>query len=184
MKKIFLSFAIAAMATIAFNSCKGNGEKKAEGENTEATEQVEEPAAGAQEKAQNADEGQTFDKEHFTVTMPAGWEVRNDINDQVSMKKPDPSGENAYSGLGAVRVLFSDDNAEAHYNEKFTEGCEKMDDVTVGDVTYKCFKDPAGNGPFVYLIAPQGEGCIEVYIETLDVNDADVQAIINSITQK
>lgn len=167
MKKVFFSFAVAAMAVMMV-SCGGNTnadtgidsvavETEAEAEEVEATE----PEASAAVE----------DRGWYTVEIPAGFEATQN------------ESEMTITGPVELNIKEQADADVADCAKVMeAEADEQLDDISAADVTWQVYKNAEGYNT-VY-VAQMGHGVIRVGSLSDNPNDAAVLDILNSIKLK
>lgn len=167
MKKVFFSFAVAAMAVMMV-SCGGNTnadsgidsvavETEAEAEEVEATE----PEVSAAVE----------DRGWYTVEIPAGFEATQN------------ESEMTITGPVELNIKEQADADVADCAKVMeAEADEQLDDISAADVTWQVYKNAEGYNT-VY-VAQMGHGVIRVGSLSDNPNDAAVLGILNSIKLK
>lgn len=167
MKKVFFSFAVAAMAVMMV-SCGGNTnadsdkdsvavETEAEAEEVEATE----PEVSAAVE----------DRGWYTVEIPAGFEATQN------------ESEMTITGPVELNIKEQADADVADCAKVMeAEADEQLDDISAADVTWQVYKNAEGYNT-VY-VAQMGHGVIRVGSLSDNPNDAAVLDILNSIKLK
>ncbi len=158
MKKVNYIIAIASVAAFTLASCNGNSEtaSKASGEEV-STEQTADQATQGEEATEEVkiEDLKELTCDNYTITIPQGWKasskmVRSSCN--LTLK------ENPHSTAMINHTLYS----ESDLVESITKrGCKPIDDITVGDKTYKVFENAKDGGRYEYeAYVPQGEGFV------------------------
>ena len=172
MKKVFFSFAVAAMAVMMV-SCGGNTnadadkdsvavETEAEAEEVEATATVTTEAAAAK---------LSITKTAYTVEIPAGFEATQN------------ESEMTITGPVELNIKEQADADVADCAKVMeAEADEQLDDISAADVTWQVYKNAEGYNT-VY-VAQMGHGVIRVGSLSDNPNDAAVLGILNSIKLK
>lgn len=153
MKKIFSILAIVALTTWTLASC--DTKKETSEDSSVSEEQVSE----ATESEESEDEVKIEDQkeltcDNYTITVPEGWKassrmVRSSCN--LTMK------ENPYSEA-MLNYTLENENDVVEYIKK--RGGKAVDDITVGDKTYKVFENEK-DGRYEYeAYVPNGEGFV------------------------
>ncbi len=162
MKKTNFLLAIAVMASMSLISCNGNGENASKGSGSQAvsTEQTAEGEQPTEEVKIEDQKELTCDA--YTITVPEGWKassrmVNNSCN--LTLKENPHTTAALNTAHGTVEEYAK--NLEGR-------GAKAVDDITVGDKTYKVFMTENneranyeafvayGDGLMTYRIMPGG----------------------------
>lgn len=190
MKKINYIIAIASVAAMTLVSCNGNTEtasaSKASGEevSTEQTTDAEQPAEEV--KIEDLKE---LTCDNYSIAIPEGWKasskmVRSSCN--MTLK------ENPHT---TAMVNYTLQNAEDVAEFIGKRGGKPIDDITVGDKTYKVFESAKDGDRYEYeAFVPQGEGFVTFRImpggtpmkgaELKEVLMKNLNDVINATTLK
>lgn len=160
MKKVFY-LAITAIASLSIVSCSGNGNASvtsADSTTTEATEAAEQPA----EEVKIEDQTELSCNE-YVIAVPEGWKATSRmVNSSCNLAlKGDP-----YTRAMLNCSLEKEENLVENYKKG---GFKAVDDITVGDKTWKVYlKD--GDRPEYKTLLPLEKGFI-----TLGISPAGTQ---------
>lgn len=180
MKKRIFSFAILAAAFCVMASC---GSKSANngGESTEA------PAGAV---AENLPETKTsFEQKTFTVSVPEGWNTAPNYDaarSDIMLFKGDMESIMT-SPLVMINVdipekgITFDEAIKALQEES---GAKSIDDVTIGDRTFKGLVLTEGENTGTILAKEEGDKVIALTLTNTEISNPEVQAIIKSIKVK
>jgi len=184
MKKVFFSFAIATVMA-SLMACGGKTEQNAEGQDSTAVEaeaeEVEEPASNM------------VASEAFTGIVPEGWEIEREDNGGFQLKNR--------SAKGPLKPTISVRKATYTPAEAYESITSNPPKNLIGDVELIEAMDIAGRtyaGYYYqshynnevdaikyYLITHLDNGTsIYVQVENIAIDDADVQAVFESIKEK
>lgn len=180
MKKLsFILLAVCLM--LSFAAC---GEKK------------EDPTKKESAESDAAVTGEEYDTGNFKVTVPSGWKhfPQRELgsNDPNAM---DPNRLQIVKGATTDMDVFSKPSLLISYSatgtmlvaKDFYDDVEDMEDVVTGDHKWKAFRCTSAGYKTIVLFEEQGKIQYQVSIiyeigdEKIDLNDADVQAILASI---
>ena len=136
--------------------------------------------------------GETFDTGEFSVLVPEGW-LKYDVTfqgdlktDQLQLYKGAKSEEDFFTTPYISIKYFDEKMPTLEDMVKYYDESEMLDDVTIGDVTWE-----AASATFVdkqIILKSESPAEFAVYIavdvngNTISLDDADVQAIIKSLT--
>lgn len=189
MKK--LSFILLAVCLIlSFAAC---GEKK------EDKTTKEDPTKKESAESDAAVTGEEYDTGNFKLTVPSGWKYfpqqkigSNDPNDidpnRLQLIKGATTDKDAFS-KPTLTIIYSGASATQVSPRDFYDNAEDMEDIVTGDHKWTAFRGTARYSEYkmIELFEDQGKiqyqvsMCYDTGNEKIDVNDADVQAILASI---
>lgn len=184
MKKIFLSIAIAALATLEFTSC-GNAENTGEGTDTTAVEQAEQ----VNEEEIPIDSLKELQNDHYLIKIPEGWKANSRmVNNSCAMGFK----ESPFTSCSANFQTGTIDEFKKEYMERKGKA---LPDITVGDKTFSLIEYPDPDGkPIIVAGVPQADGVVTLRLfnganmmeekEAYDMLMKNVNLMINSITLK
>ena len=167
MKKVFFSFAVAAMAVMMV-SCGGNTNADADKDSVAVETEAEAEEVEATEPEVSA---AVEDRGWYTVEIPAGFEATQN--------------ESEMTITGPVELNIKEQaDADVADCAKImeAEADEQLDDISAADVTWQVYKNAEGYNT-VY-VAQMGHGVIRVGSLSDNPNDAAVLDILNSIKLK
>lgn len=198
MKKL-TSILLALCLTLALAAC-GGGNTPAATQAPSAPDSGETApsAAAAPAGASDAVAGETYDAGNFKALVPSGWKAfpQHDVFDD------DPNAMNPNllqisKGASTDLDLFSKPCVTITYNgpggklmppsKDFYDNVEDMADITTGDHTWSAFRCDSFGQKMAILFEDLGEIQYQAAVayETsdgkIDINDADVQAVLASI---
>lgn len=167
MKKVFFSFAVAAMAVMMV-SCGGNTNADTDKDSVAVeTEAVAEEVEATEPEVSAAVE----DRGWYTVEIPAGFEATQN------------ESEMTITGPVELNIKEQADADVADCAKVMeAEADEQLDDISAADVTWQVYKNAEGYNT-VY-VAQMGHGVIRVGSLSDNPNDAAVLDILNSIKLK
>ena len=188
MKKINYIIAIASVAAFTLASCNGNTENasKASGEEV-STEQTADTEEAAEEVKIEDQKELTCD--NYTIAIPDDWKASSKMTRSscnLTLK------ENPHSTAMVNHTLYSENDLAESIAKR---GCKPIDDITVGDKTYKVFENAKDGDRYEYeAYVPQGEGFVTFRImpggtpmkgdELKEVLKKNLNDIINATTLK
>lgn len=138
--------------------------------------------------------GETFDTGVISVLVPDGWMKKDVVFDeevdktQIQLFKGAKSDDDIWvTPYVSVKHYYPEENASVDNTLYFYEDVETLDDVTIGDITWNASKGSFGGTEQIILSTGTPTEYIifistDVAGNTLSLDDADVQAIISSIT--
>ena len=167
MKKVFFSFAVAAMAVMMV-SCGGNTNADADKDSVAVETEAEAEEVEATEPEVSA---AVEDRGWYTVEIPAGFEATQN------------ESEMTITGPVELNIKEQADADVADCAKVMeAEADEQLDDISAADVTWQVYKNAEGYNT-VY-VAQMGHGVIRVGSLSDNPNDAAVLGILNSIKLK
>ena len=189
-KRIALILTAVLALGLTFAACGKSG-------NTSSASSAAEGGASADVK------GETYDTGTFTVTVPEGWKAfpAIDVFAEGSEEKTDPDMLQIYKGAKEDLDILSTPGLTIYRSESLTDArdfydeSEDIEPVTAGDVTwtgYKATSKLTETMVYHYTILSAKIGSMDYQVsllnendgKTIDVADADVQAILASIKEK
>lgn len=146
--------------------------------------------------------GETYETSLLTALVPDGWMafVKSDVFQDYPDEDGDPTGVRIYKDAKSEWDMFSkpgvlidyypNSDTSLEYLKAWYDNAEDIDAITVGKYTWEGFKGESAEEPTLVLLTETDAGQIQVTM-TLEssggkiaLEDADVQAIITSITIK
>lgn len=183
MKKFYKALAITAMAVMTFSMAGCGSSGSSSGAKTEA-EQVK---------------GEVYETSVMSVLVPDGWMVfpKADIFEEYPDEPGNPNGMQIYKGAEDEIDAFTKPGLTIdYYNSDTTmvspksyySDAEDITPFTTGDYTWEGFTATSLDKPLTVLISNDPQIQVSVWTDnddgTISVDDADVQAILSSITIK
>ncbi|MBQ1376190.1 MAG: hypothetical protein IIY69_07900 [Clostridia bacterium] len=185
--KILALVLVFAMCVFAFAACSS---QKAEDTAEQAQDQVEaavDDAASAAEDAAQAVTGDVCDTGAFSVTVPAGWKA---------FPQSDPNKLKIYKGASSEDDMYTKSGIDLTYSASGSyylvtgvfDSYEEVDALTIGDRTWSGAAGAySSTKNLTSLSTVEGDGYFaadvwDVSGENISVDDADVQAILSSLT--
>lgn len=175
MKKVFYSFAVAAMAAVMV-SCGGN---------TNANGDADSTAVEGEEVVEAA--GSAVVMNEFAITLPEGWDIKNQSESSLEIKKdmPDnwPKLVRFYPNAKSCDAAEQSCNKQAKLNVEVAQ-----DPVEINGITYYVlYKEPVGSNKayWWYYVDLPGGGLMTIQtLNDYNVEDPEVKAIFESIQFK
>ena len=192
--KILALVLVFAMCVFAFAACSS---QKAEDTAEQAQDQVEaavddaeaavDDAASAAEDAAQAVTGDVCDTGAFSVTVPAGWKA---------FPQSDPNKLKIYKGASSEDDMYTKSGIDLTYSASGSyylvtgvfDSYEDVDALTIGDRTWSGAAGAySSTKNLTSLSTVEGDGYFaadvwDVSGENISIDDADVQAILSSLT--
>lgn len=198
MKKtrILLSFMLAGMLSLSMlTACGGNDSSKStDTEKSKASQTADESKEDSVSTGETEEDskptGETFDMDTFIVLVPSGW-VAMDFKDMHQIKLFKTDDVNNTFGVPEVDITYK---ANVKYNlyTAIFESYEEISPITTGSYTWNGVQGKYDKTTDLILLnTAVGEGHIaaDIWIKTssetaISIEDADVNAILSSITIK
>lgn len=168
MKKVFYSFAIAAVATL-MASC---GNVTNNGENADSVNVADEVATEEVETIDVEVATKSEDRNFYTVDVPAGWEAKQYVSEMIV--------KNGDMELNFKEGAQSD---VAKWIENIAPAAEaELDAIVIDGRTWQVYKNVQGFKT-LYL-AQVGEGVVRIGSNVEDAQNADVIGVITGVKAK
>jgi tRNA A58 N-methylase Trm61 len=168
MKKVFYSFAIAAVTTL-MASC---GNVTNNGENADSVNVADEVATEEVEVADEPEATKSEDRNFYTVDVPAGWEAKQYVSEMIV--------KNGDMELNFKEGAQSD---VAKWIENIAPAAEaELDAINIDGRTWQVYQNVQGFKT-LYL-AQVGEGVVRIGSNVEDAQNADVIGVITGVKAK
>ena len=203
MKK-FSYVLLAVCLILSFTACGKKNEKEGTKNDTaqEATAQGNSTQDTSKEgsdavPAEAAIVGEEYDTGNFKVVVPNGWkhfpqhdmfsDDKNALNPNMLQIAKGAESELDVFSKPSITITYSGPDSDLSLIKDVYDNVEDMEDVVTGDHTWKVFRGESSGYKIFMLFEDQGKIQYQAYIiyeagnDKIDLNDADVQAILSSI---
>ncbi len=196
MKK-FSYVLLAVCLILSFTACGKKNEK--EGTKAETTTQEADKETNEAVSADTADVvvGEDYDTGNFKVSVPKGWkhfpqhdmfsDDKDALNPNMLQIAKGAESELDVFSKPSITITYSGPDSDLSLIKDVYDNVEDMEDVVTGEHTWKVFRGESAGYKIFMLFEDRDHIQYQAYIiyeagnEKIDLNDADVQAILSSI---
>ncbi len=197
-----LAFLLAVVMLVGMTACAKGGGKAGGGASDGGASQgaVSGENSGKENGAPAEIKGETYETSLISALCPEGWMAfhKADFFEEYPDEPGDPHGLRIHKGAKeeldqlstpGIQVDYYPEDTEMYDSKEFYEDAKELEPFTTGDYTWEGFSATSA-GMKLMVLTVREPYQLEVTIfpelgdQTISLDDADVQAILSSITVK